>query len=53
LRERESDGAAASRAALGRKAERCFLAACETAEKQGAFAYLVRSALSLARLWMA
>src|SRR5262245_58878656 len=53
LRERESKGAAVSRVDLGRKAEQCFLTACETAKKQGAFAYQVRSALSLARLWMA
>jgi hypothetical protein len=52
LRERQRHEAAAW-AALGRKAEQCFLSACGTAEKQGAFAYEVRSTLSLARLWMA
>jgi hypothetical protein len=52
LKERQGKEAAAW-AALGRKAEQCFLSACGTAETQGAFAYEVRSALSLARLWMA
>jgi hypothetical protein len=50
LKERQGKEAAAQ-AALGRKAEQCFIAGCGTAEKQGAFAYEVRSALSLARLW--
>jgi hypothetical protein len=50
LKERQGKEAAAW-AALGRKAEKCFLTGCGTAEKQGAFAYEVRSALSLARLW--
>jgi hypothetical protein len=52
LRERQGKEAVAW-AAFGRKAEQCFLTACATAEQQGAFAYEVRSALSLARLWMA
>lgn len=51
LKERQGKEAAAW-AALGRKAEQCFLTGCATAEKQGVFAYEVRSALSLARLWM-
>jgi predicted ATPase len=50
LKERQRKEAAAW-AALERKAEQCFLSGCGTAEKQGAFAYEVRSALSLARLW--
>ena len=52
LKERQGKEAAVW-TTLGRKAEQCFLTACGTAEKQSAFAYEVRSALSLARLWIA
>ena len=53
LRERKRKEDAESLAALTGKAEHCFLTACGIAQRQGAFAFEVRSALSLARLWIA
>lgn len=53
LRECKGKEGAESRIALTGKAERCFLTACSIAQSQGAFAFEVRSTLSLARLWMA
>jgi hypothetical protein len=52
LRECKRMEDAESRDALTGKAEHCFLTASSIAQSQGAFAFEVRSTLSLARLWM-